>query len=307
MTDKLQKRIREVEEDHAGEVVEQHLEQHRQQSRDRALLIAGGFKAALKISAAISSEVMRSMEVFQEERLYMSFGYERFATFLDESEFSPMSKSQYYERKSILEKEGDRMFDVFGELGLSIRKRKLLGKGNVEIDGDSVIILDGDERTEIELKDRSRLIETLTALADANAEKSIKLERQKEKIEKHADEKRDLYDEIDRVRASKVAPHPDDHMIARVELGLAFSRLRENAAGLSEIEKDQFRDSVLEDVAGWTADLREAYKTGTAKAKPAAASAIVGDTFAEAFTNFLETVDDDIDGEDNDGELAAQL
>ena len=307
MNNKLTKRLDEIVDEHADEAVAAHRAQVDREARDRSLLLLGGFRAAQQIANAINSEVMRALEIFQTERMYQAFGYDRFVDFLEEYAHAPMSKAQYYERKALLDKEGDALFDMYHDLGLSIRRRKLLGKGNVELDGDKVIVHDGEILTEIALTDRSRLLETLSALADANAEKSIKLERQKEKIDKFDSEKRDLYDEIDRVRASKVAAAPDEHMIARVELGLAFSRLRDTVAGLSDIEKDQFRDSVLEDTAGWTADLREAYKTGTAKAKPAAASAIVGDTFAEAFTNFLETVDDDIDGEDNDGELAAQL
>lgn len=304
MKDKLEKRIREVEEEHASEIVDQRFEEHRQQTRDKALMLLGGFNTAAKIAQVINSELMRGLEIFQTEKIYLALDYDTFVDYLD-SDQSPMSKAQYYERRAILANEGDQLFDVFSSIGLSIRKRKLLGKGSVEIVDDTVIVHHGDEVTEIELTDRARLLETLTALADANAEKSIKLERQKEKIDKFDSEKRDLYDEIDRVRASKVAAAPDEHMIARVELGLAFSRLRNCAAGLSEIEKDQFRDSVLEDVAGWTADLRQTYKPGTAAAKPAAEAEIVGETFDDALTNFLDKID--LDDVANDGELAAQL
>lgn len=305
MDDKLQKKIREAEDEHAEEALADHLAINKQIARDTALLLLGSFHAAQKIANAINSEVMRALEIFQAERMYLSFGYDRFVDFLEGYEHAPMSKAQYYERKALLDKEGDALFDMYGDLGVSIRKRKLLGKGNIEIDGENVLVRDGDEVTEIHLNDRSRLLQTLTALADANAEKSIKLERQKEKIDRHDTEKRDLYDEIDRVRASKAAASPDDHMIARVELGLAFAKLREAVLRLSNIENDQFRDSVLEDVAAWSADLREAYRNGAAVA-PAANPEIVGDTFDEALGNFLDGVDlDAVDS--NDGELLAQL
>jgi len=305
VSDKLNKQIRELEEEHAAETVESHLEAFRQEDHDRAMFILGGVNIADKIATSLNAEAIKALITFQEQKLHEALGFETFVAFLNESEYSPMSKQQFYDRKAILEKEGEKMFDLLTELGVSMRKRKLLGKGSVEIVGDIAIVHDGGETTEIQLTDRTRLLETLTALADANAEKSIKLERQKEMIDKHADEKRDLYEEMDRVRASKAAPTPDDHMIARVELGLSFTRLRDSAAGLSEIEKDQFRDSVLEDVAGWTASLREAYKPGTAAAKPAAEAEIVGETFDDALTNFLDKVD--LDDVANDGELAAQL
>lgn len=305
MSDKLQKEIRSLEESHANDEVQARLAAHNEAQRLRGMFVLGGANIAGKIATSLETEAIKTLIRFQEEKLYEPLGYSTFVQFLNESEYAPMTKSQFYERKAMLEKEGDKLFDLLTEVGVSIRQRKLLGKGSVELSGDVVTIHDGEESTAIALSDRVRLLETLSALADANAEKSIKLERQKEKIDKHADEKRDLYDEIDRVRASKAAPSPDDHMIARVELGLAFSRLRDIVTSLSGIEKDQFRDSVLEDVAGWTADLRQAYNPGTAAERPAAEAEIVGDTFDDALNNFLDKVD--LDDVANDGELAAQL
>ena len=94
-------------------------------------------------------------------------------------------------------------------------------------------------------------------------------------------------------------------MIARVELGLAFTRLAEAAAKLSAIEKDQFRDGVLQDVAEWRLALASGYATDTSKAS--APVTIVGDSLDDALENFLDNVDLDDVADNNDGELAAAL
>lgn len=310
MDDKLQKKIREAEEAHAEEVLTEHLAENRQVVRDRALLLLGGFKAAQKIAHAINSEVMRAIETFQADRLYQAFGFDRFVDFLDGYEHSPMSKNQYYERKALLDKEGDVLFDMYGSLGLSVRRRKLLGRGNVEISGDTAIIHDGEESTEISLSDRSRLLETLSALADANADKSVKLDRQQQKIDKHDSEKRELYSEIDRVKAAaSAAVASDPHTLALVRLQLAYRDLCEVAVSLNDAEKQQLKFVVFEKVADCNQDLAGAYgSTDWTKLAPnvAEGSASTGDDEMDYCNSILDRVDLDA-VENNDGELAARL
>lgn len=298
--DKLQKRIRETEDEVAEEQLAEHLDRSQQLDRDRALMIIGGFKTANKIQHAIGSELMRGLEVFQSEKIYLSLGFEDFVSFLN-SDISPLTKAQYYERKKLLEAEGDHLFDLYGSIGVSVRQRKLLGKGNVELSGETLVVHNGEETTEISINDRPSILDALTALADASADKSIRIQRQQEKIDKIDDKVRDLYAEIDAVKASKVAEAASNpHMIARVELGIAFRRLTDAAERLSPIEKDQFRDAVLEQVAEGRQTLAAAYATGRAAA--AAPVNLVGDDFDEALGNYLDTVDDS-----NDSELAAAL
>lgn len=302
--DKLEKRIREVQDEVAQEFLDDHLAEHKQKGRDRALLLAGGFRTALKIATAINSEVMRSLEIFQEERLYLDLGFERFVDFLDQCEHSPMSKAQYYERRAILDKEGDQVFDLLSDLGVSIRRRKLLGKGNVEIEGEMVIIHDGEEEISIELKDRSRILETLSALADANADKSAKLDRQKEKIDQHDEKVRELYAEIDVEKARQKSEFASDpHMIARLEMNLALGKLAQVAEDLPDIEKDQFRDAVLEELAAHRNALAHAYLT-TAR-KPAADLPKNDPNMSDE--EYLASLIESVDLDDNEAELASQI
>lgn len=302
MTDKLQQRIRQVEEEAADEQLTSHLAEHKQRARDRALMLVGGFKAASKIAKVIDSEVMRGLEIFQKDEIYLSLGFLTMVDFLN-SDQSPLTKSQYYERKALLEKEGDQLFDAFSSLGLSARRRKLLGKGSVELDGETVIVKDGDQETSIDLTDRSRLLETLTALADANSDKSAKLEKQKAAIDKHDDKVRELYTEIDRVKAAKAADVNDDpHSIALVNLTFAYKTLAETVGDMNEIEREQFAPRDFQLIAALNAELASAYgRNDWTKISAAPAAAVTGDDVDAILTHALD------EDESNDDELASQL
>jgi hypothetical protein len=306
VTDRLQKRIDEVEDQHAEEVVQEHLAHHRDRAFREALHLSGGFKVAAKLVKVIDTELMRGLERFQEEKRHEALGYQRFVEFLDQSEYSPMSKAQYYERRALLEKEGDQVFNFFNDLGVSIRKRKLLGKGNVEIEGENVIIRDGEEETSIAMTDRSRLLETLSALADANADKSAKLEKQKEKIDRHGEKVRELYDDLDRERARQLSElGQDPHSMALANLCFAFASVRDEAAKLPALDRDARRDNVLEVAANQMNLLRAAYGTRSGSANgDSSEPVLVGDTVDEMLENFLDGVD--LSG-GNDAELAAKL
>lgn len=306
MDDKLQKNINQAIDAHADELHEQRLSIHSEAARDRSLRLSGGFRAAMNISRLVGSEVIRGLERFQAEECWRDLGFESFAAYLASPE-SPMKKSTYYDLKGLLEREGDAVFDLYANLGLKPRVWKQLGTGQVEFDGSMVRVkADDGEETEIDITDRSRLLETLTALADANAEKSIKLERQKDTLAKHDDKVRELYDEIDKAKAAKAADFAADaHMTARVELGLAFGRLTDIVSQMTDVEREALRDAVLENVAGWSTSLRMAYRTDSSPT--GVPTTLVGDTFEECLDNFLDNVDLDAIADTNDAELADQL
>lgn len=288
MNNKLVKKIREAEEEVAGEIVSTRSEGNRDAARMRAMFVLGGVTVAKRAAKSFDTEAIKTLIRFQEEKMHEDLGYSTFVDFLNESEFAPLTKAQFYEGKALLEKEGEDLFDLMTDLGISIRKRKLLGKGNVELAGDKLIVHDGDEITEIPITDKSSILDAIASLADANADKSIKLQRQAERIEKHDAEKRELYDDLDRIKASKlseVAATP--HMNARVELGIAFRKLTEAADNLSPIEKDQFRDGVFEDIAAWRSGLMESYKTDT-KRTPVETTLSPDDTIETGFDKFFE-------------------
>lgn len=300
----LVKKIRDVEDEHAEEIGAARLADHGDDAKMRAMFVLGGVAIANKVATSLNSEAIKALITFQEQKMHEALGFDRFVEFLDQSEYSPLTKAQFYERKAILEKEGDALFDLLTELGMSIRKRKLLGKGNIELVGDKLIVHDGDEVTEISISDRSTILAAITSLADANAEKSIKLDRQKEKIDKYDGKVRELYDEIDQVKASKAAEiGQDPHSLALAQLCFAFAALREAAAELPLIDRAGRRDNVLEIIANQSRLTNGSYRTdGTEKpVEPI----IEGDTFDESLESFLDQVD--LTGGDNEAELAAKM
>lgn len=305
--DKLARKIREVEEQAAEEAVNQHLENWSQRERDRALVVIGGFKAVNRLLTSVNSQLMRALEKFQEQKLYRSLGFEVFVDFLEKSEYSPMGKSQYYERKRLLDIEGDRLFEVFEGIGLPVRTRKLLGRGQVELEGENIIVHDGEETHEIEITDRKRILETLSALADSLAAKSAKIQKQAERIDRHESEKSQLYEEIDRVRAARSPESGDNHSVALVGVCTSFAALREQAAVLSEIDRAARRDRVLEILANQMILTAEAYGSGdwTRYTNSAAEITVEPDSdFAREAIEFFNKVERE---DDNDAELAAAM
>lgn len=303
MNDKLQERLRKVEDEHAEEVVATGLVEHRQTGRDRAMFVLGGINIAGKVAAALDSDAIKALITFQEEKMHEALGFETFVQFLNDSEYAPMSKTQFYDRKAILEKEGERLFDLLTELGVSIRKRKLLGKGNVEISGDSVIVRDGDEESTIDIKDRARLIEVVTTIVDAKLDLQKQAAKKDEAIAKHDDRVRELYGEIDELRAARSAEFAeDDHSLAMVAVGLSFTQLRTAVEAMTTVERQQFGPRDLERIAGWISDLSVAFGRGEdwTTAAPSAASA--ADT-----TDDIDAVLNRALDEDNDAELAASI
>jgi hypothetical protein len=182
------------------------------ESRERALLFLGGMRAADRIAAALSAQVMANLIAFEREKMHEACGYTRFAEFLDRSPYSPMTRHQFYKRREIFEREGETVFDLMNDLGLPLARRKMLGRGTVRIEGETLVVLDGEEETSIDITDRARILETLSALADANAEKARRLERGQEdyeRLKRRMDEERpvsnEARDELERVTLTATA------------------------------------------------------------------------------------------------------
>lgn len=154
------------------------------QARERSLLLLGGMRAADRIASALSAQVMANLIAFEKEKMHEQMGYRRFVDFLERSPYSPMTKHQFYKRREIFEREGEEVFDLMNDIGLPLARRKMLGRGQVRLEGETVIVKDGGDEVAIDMDDRARILETLSALADANAEKAKKLERGQEDYER---------------------------------------------------------------------------------------------------------------------------
>ena len=254
MDDKLQK-----SEKHELEEYELLSVESKEKRRQQALMFLGGIHTVGRISKALGSQEMRALETFQIQELYLDLGFENFVDFLND-DLSPITKNQYYDRIKILKSEGDQVFDLLNNAGISVSKRKLLGRGHIQVEGEKLIILgDNGDETEIEFKDRSRILETLSALADANAHKSIKIEREKKEAQRLRGVVGDLQKQVETERAALQADSLDPHSVALLNLISAFQLLKTEAENLTLVEKEQFAPRTFETIARQLDALSVAY------------------------------------------------
>lgn len=200
---KLNKKLEESKQAAEAGISESVSLMHTEQNRDRALMMFGAVGAINHIAKSLSAQTIRGLQKMREEKIFEAFGFTRFDDFLDGYENSPMSYRQFYDREKLLEKEGDELFDVLNDLRMSHRARKLLGSGNVALEGNTVIVKtmndDGDEiEEEIQIDDKTRLLQTLSALADQNANLNRKTDRQKTLIDKKDSQIEELSERIQR-------------------------------------------------------------------------------------------------------------
>jgi hypothetical protein len=182
MTTTLQKKLRQVEEEHAEETLQNHLRTFSQQERDEAMRALGAIGAVNKISNVLSAEAMRFLMKCQENKIHEALGFERFDDFLNESPHSPMTKHQFYDRKKLLEAEGDTIYEAFNQFGIPFATRKLLAQSNageIAIEGDEILI--GENRAN--LSDLPMIKELIKTLANDNREITLKKQADEKKIE----------------------------------------------------------------------------------------------------------------------------
>ena len=117
----LNEKLNVVRDENADRALETILETKANEKRDKAMLLLGGFNVANRIAQSLSAELMRALVIFQEEKMFESLGYDNFVEFLNESEYAPMTKSQFYERVKLLETEGDMTFDLLNSLSVPIK------------------------------------------------------------------------------------------------------------------------------------------------------------------------------------------
>lgn len=198
MTESLQKKIREVEDEHAAELEQSHIATHDQLRRDQAMQMLGAAKYADSLRARTASHVIQFLMTVEEEKIYRDYGFDRFVDFLQASELSDISKSQYYRLRELYLKEGPEQYDWFTAWKIPLATRQLLDTGDIVVEGDEVVI-GGEERVPLgEQKVIKSIIEKLVTekrnATDDLAKSESKIENLNSKI---AQGQRD-YDELER-------------------------------------------------------------------------------------------------------------
>lgn len=189
--DDLKNKLSQVKDEHAAEIVDQKGREIEEKRVAETMFFLGRVKQighdARAVATALSAQEIRALEHFQEERMYIPLGYTTFVDFLDKSEYSPMSKRQYYERRELMNAHGDEIYDLLTSVGISVRASKMLGKGDLVIKGDKLVA--GD--TEIEIANSSVIKEVLEEMIDEKRQ----LQEQVAKAENKAAK---LTDQVDR-------------------------------------------------------------------------------------------------------------
>lgn len=182
----LKDKLSRVKDEHAAELVDQRGAESDETARHDALFFLGRVKQnehlAVAISTNLTAQTIRALEHFQSEGLYKNLGYQTFVDFLDKSEYSPMSKRQYYDRLALIREHGDEIYDLLTSVGISVRASKMLGKGDLAIKGDQLVI--GDKP--VELANAGVIKEVLEELFDERRELQATAAKKDKKIEEQA-------------------------------------------------------------------------------------------------------------------------
>jgi len=218
------------------------------------------FAVAEQFSSHMNAAGLRALAHFAEVEGYRQFGFDRFDEFLSKSPYSPLTRSQYYERKALLDREGDAVFDMLNTLRVPAAARKCLSDGSVQVDGDEIVI--GDNR--IPATDRDAVLEVVNTL-------TAKVKTQAATIERG---KKDLREAKKRANSGSLAAQLDANPHERsLSLALAaLAGLKTQAAGLSDEEAAAVRDNVMSLLRGAWGEIREAYRFGEAPTDFARAS-----------------------------------
>jgi hypothetical protein len=203
------------------------------QNRDDAIkkiMLVGGIKAVKTLAEASYLQVMLALKNFQETEGYKAFGYDKFDVFLDDSPHSPMSKSQYYERKKVLDIEGGDVFELLNSISIPISTRKALKKGEIAVEGEYVIV--GDE--EIPLTETQRIKTILKTLSDRTAQQKQAIEKGKAELKAKTKQLDELATGAS-VRASEDSDSEPGQIYMRILSG--FANLEREIAALSPAQQ----------------------------------------------------------------------
>lgn len=154
--------------------------------REKAVFRIAQISMAGRIGSAINAEAMKELIRFRADGEHVALGYKRFVDFLELSELSPMTKHQYYERKSVFEKENSLVWDQLTDIGIPIAIRKRLPQGTFEVQDDKIVIHgdEGDQTLSLDAANRTQVIQAVKLLHKSLVEKQTQLEKGKEDYRK---------------------------------------------------------------------------------------------------------------------------
>ena len=210
--DDLKNKLDQVKHEHAVEAVERDGREIEEKRIAETMFFLGRVKQighdARSVATALSAQEIRALEHFQEQKMFIPLGYSTFVDFLDKSEYSPMSKRQYYERRELMNAHGDEIYDLLTSVGISVRAQKMLGNGELSIEGDKLVA--GD--VQIDIANSGLIKQVLGEMFDDKRELEKKLATEQKKnadnqqvIDRGIRENEELTRNIDAMRSKN--PH----------------------------------------------------------------------------------------------------
>ena len=149
----------------------------------RSAEIVGAAKVLDHLAATLNSQAMRHWEGFQQSEGYLAYECKTFVEFLEKFRPMGLTKDKYYQRKSLLESEGDEVFDLLNQYGVPASARKQLTSGSIEISGNELVL--NEQRVPLnDTKQVRKAISELVSQLERVENKSNKTEKEIEKLKK---------------------------------------------------------------------------------------------------------------------------
>lgn len=211
--------------------------------------VLGALKSSLRLSEGLNGHAFREFARWLKDKRYQDIGFKTELDFLA-SHRSPMSKSQFFERKNVFAKEGEELFDLLNAVNVPLSTRKLLGKGDdVRIEGKHLVI--GEAR--VRRDDWDGIARAFKLISD-------KADEQTRTIERGRKENKNLKKKLETEKAQPALTSTGNPFFgALLNVCGSFSLLAAEAERLSPEERDQRRKKVFKTIGEQLLRLDEAF------------------------------------------------
>ena len=207
----------------------------------------GAVKATISIGRTLAIGGFQRLRKFIDDESFKSLGFNTAVDFLN-SDRSPLTKNQYYDRLAVLNKEGEEVFDLLNSMDIGLRNRKLLAKGEIRIEGEEVVVGHEDHEERVAITDKLGVKTVIASLFEKATvfENNLKQERKKNAQGMKDNEKLKRQLAEAKAQAGKVNPEASQSVNALLVATGALTRLEEELAEALPEEREALRESVFE-------------------------------------------------------------
>jgi hypothetical protein len=212
----------------------------------------GAIRAVESIVSSLESQTIRNLQQIRDQELFRALGFQRFKDFM-ESDRAPMNYQKFNRLEGAIEREGDALFDYLQAIDAPLSQRKLLGKGDVRVEGKEVVAQVGDEEIRVPLNNQSRILSVLSRVVDQRNEQARKIKRGEKEVKA-------LKDKVAELKTSNGhGTGQGGFFDAQLNLIGSFSVLAAEAEKLPEDQRKKLRKSFYNTVAEHMKRIDEAF------------------------------------------------